>query len=205
MSVIGMMFLALALRRRRSTRAAQKLQLDANEGSVDDPGAYLAVPTPKQEHREALGKTGDTRAVEPLISALHDKDSRVRYGAVNALERIGDTRAVEPLSSVALQDDDWNVRYCAVVALERIDDTHAIGLFTDALHDQTRDVRLRAVEALLEFGDARAIKPLSGALHDSDKDVRESAAEALKALSALAAVPRHKQKQRRRTSRSSLP
>jgi HEAT repeat protein len=39
---------------------------------------------------EALGKIGDTRAVEPLIAALKDEDERVRRVAAEALEQIGE-------------------------------------------------------------------------------------------------------------------
>jgi HEAT repeat protein len=37
----------------------------------------------------ALGKIGDSRAVEPLIAALKDENSRVRQYAAEALRKIG--------------------------------------------------------------------------------------------------------------------
>ena len=37
----------------------------------------------------ALGRIGDTRAVEPLIKALEDEDSGVRWTAAVALGKIG--------------------------------------------------------------------------------------------------------------------
>ena len=45
---------------------------------------------------ESLVKIGEP-AVEPLINALKDKDSFVRWKATGALVKIGDERAVEPL------------------------------------------------------------------------------------------------------------
>jgi HEAT repeat protein len=38
---------------------------------------------------EALGKIGDSHAVEPLIAALKDEDSAVRWYSTKALEKLG--------------------------------------------------------------------------------------------------------------------
>jgi HEAT repeat protein len=46
---------------------------------------------------EALGRMGDSGAVDPLIEALWDDDSRVRLKAAWALGMIGDPRAIVPL------------------------------------------------------------------------------------------------------------
>lgn len=46
---------------------------------------------------EALGRIGDSAAVEELIGALWDDDDRVRLKAAWALGRIGDPRAIPPL------------------------------------------------------------------------------------------------------------
>ena len=46
---------------------------------------------------EALGRMGDSDAVEPLIDTLWDDDSRVRLKAAWALGQIGDSRAIPPL------------------------------------------------------------------------------------------------------------
>jgi hypothetical protein len=65
---------------------------------------------------EALGKIGDSRAVEPLIAALKDWDQDVRYAAVEALGKIGDSRAVGPFIA-ALNDKDWDMRKSAANGL----------------------------------------------------------------------------------------
>jgi len=46
---------------------------------------------------EALGELKDSRAVEPLLQALRDEDSGVRWSASAALGELKDTRAVDPL------------------------------------------------------------------------------------------------------------
>jgi hypothetical protein len=63
-------------------------------------------------------------AMEPLIAALKDKDSKdsdVRQAAAEALGEIKDPRAVEPLIA-ALKDAKWRVRYAAAYALGEIGD-----------------------------------------------------------------------------------
>jgi len=66
-----------------------------------------------------LGLMGEP-AVEPLIQALNDEDSRVRVRAAEALGRIGDKRAVGPLTD-ALNDEDEMVRTFAKIGLESIE------------------------------------------------------------------------------------
>ena len=67
----------------------------------------------------ALGEINDTRAVDPLIQALNDDDSGVRWNSAYALGTIGDVRAVQPLIR-ALKDNDSIVRGFAGIALEKI-------------------------------------------------------------------------------------
>ena len=50
----------------------------------------------KSSAADALGKTGDARAVEPLIALLSDEDSIVQDSAARALGKIGEP-AIEPL------------------------------------------------------------------------------------------------------------
>lgn len=58
----------------------------------------------------ALGKIGDTRAVDPLIEALNNKKPGVRFGAAEALGEIGDTRAVGPLTVASRDRIPWSER-----------------------------------------------------------------------------------------------
>lgn len=99
----------------------------------------------------ALGKMGDKRTVEPLIEALRDSFSDVRYHAAGALGEIGDSRAVEPLIE-ALGDEDYEVRGNAALALGKIEDKRAVEPFIKVLKDKDRGVRMRATEALDQLG-----------------------------------------------------
>jgi HEAT repeat protein len=156
----------------------------------------------------ALGQVSDTGAVESLITALNDKDSKVGKAAVSALGQIGDTRAVEALLIIAVRHKDWRVGEAAVSALSQIGDTRAvealliiavkaillkeqatkalvqigmpaIGRLSLALKDKDADVRQVAAKVLGEIGNTRAVEPLIFALKDSDSAVRIVAIQSL--------------------------
>lgn len=59
---------------------------------------------------DALGKTGSSIAVGPLVSALDDRVFAIREHAITALGNIGDERAVEPLIKKLKSDDDFYIR-----------------------------------------------------------------------------------------------
>ena len=67
-----------------------------------------------------LGRTNDTRAVEPLIAALSDMDFRVRANAADSLAYLADKRAVEPLKRVKDDDEVDMVKRVAKESLERL-------------------------------------------------------------------------------------
>jgi len=106
---------------------------------------------------EALRRIRDTRAIEPLVSALQDKEGSVRQAAAGALGEIRDVQAVEPLSRV-LNDThtESTVRQAAAKALGVIGGAQAIDALEGALKDLTApdhagpDVRRQAAWALVE-------------------------------------------------------
>ncbi len=72
----------------------------------------------------ALAAIGEP-AVEALIEALDNPNTRVRLGAANALGEIGDVRAVGPLIRL-LNDRSGHVRREAAKSLRRIGTPHAL-------------------------------------------------------------------------------
>lgn len=59
----------------------------------------------RQAAAAALGQIGDTRALKPLVGALHDQSSDVGQAAAEALGQIGDPRALPHLERVAREDE----------------------------------------------------------------------------------------------------
>ncbi len=92
--------------------------------------------------REALLQIGEP-AVERLIAALKDKNSRARWQAACVLGRIKTEKAIEPLIK-ALADADWMVRDEAAVALTKIDSEKVIEPLSDALKNKAGHVREQA-------------------------------------------------------------
>jgi hypothetical protein len=116
-----------------------------------------------------LGRIGDARAVEPLITALKDKDSACRRRAAGALGRIGDARAVEPLIAV-LKGKNAKVRGNASDALVRIGAPAVEPLLGIALKkDEYPNIRGAASIALRSLGDTRAVNALNAAIKDVDR------------------------------------
>lgn len=153
---------------------------------------------------EALGKIGDRRAVEPLITVLTGIYEYEHYDSVvRALGEIGDARAVLPLveaiestnpNTQFLSDhSDWGMRSTytknrfietAVEALSKIDDPKSIEpliLVFERYKGKYRPFLQEAlIHAMSNTGDSRAIDILSAAL--DEKHLHESASEALEKL-----------------------
>lgn len=92
-----------------------------------------------------------TLAVEPLITALKDRDAQVRRFAAEALGKIGDARALAPLIA-ASRDQEKFIRKVAAAALKNIENTCGVEPFIAALHDTASDVRQTAAETLDRLG-----------------------------------------------------
>ena len=143
----------------------------------------------------ALARIGKP-AIERLIQALKDKNSRVRQYAAESLGEIGDARAFESLIQ-ALKDEDVLVRRNAAKSLGEIGDARAVEFLIRALKDEEDCVRINAVDSLGVIGDARAATAVLQALKDSGSQVRKSAAAVLiKIVDAQAVEPLIKALQR---------
>ena len=59
---------------------------------------------------------GDERGVLPLIDALNDSSTTVKYVSAKSLGLLGDKRAVNPLIALLTSEDKW-VRLGAAQAL----------------------------------------------------------------------------------------
>jgi hypothetical protein len=148
----------------------------------------------------ALSRLNDTRAVEPLIVALHNDNKWIRREAAFNLGHLGDLRAVNPLISI-LNDESASVRVHTVQALGKLSDLSVVPPLLRALQDANWFVRVSAAQALGQIGDSRAIPRLIELLSDIEQGATEyerqhvfdAAAEALERIGtseALEAVAR---------------
>jgi HEAT repeat protein len=106
-----------------------------------------------------LGRTGDPRAIEPLIEALEDLYPAAREAAAEALEPFADRRAVKPLTKL-VTDKYFGARRKAVEVLGNIGDPRAVDAVIQALQDEDFAVRRNAVIALGKLGHIKAVVPL---------------------------------------------
>jgi HEAT repeat protein len=126
----------------------------------------------------ALSKIGDSRAVEALVVALKDADSKVRTAAVEALGRFGDAHAIDPLVRL-LSDSNWDVRAAVVEALGRFKERRVAEALLPVLKDNDPDIRRLAAAALGKMGDPMAIEGLVLTLKDEQEPVRQAAEASL--------------------------
>ncbi|MHB1357828.1 MAG: HEAT repeat domain-containing protein, partial [Anaerolineae bacterium] len=75
---------------------------------------------------EALGKIGDARAVEPLITAFPDQDSDVQLSILNSLAHIGDARAV-PIFLAVLEERKYPAQIASHSQVSNARQLHNIG------------------------------------------------------------------------------
>jgi HEAT repeat protein len=178
--------------------------------------AYKKDDAIRRAAAEALGRLGDARAVEPLITALRAHWRASALAAAEALGRIGDLRAIGPLIGTlhsAHPEDMLRIAVDALVAfgqpaveplarrlrseiaeeawlaagaLARIGCPGVEALIA-ALRDQSPYARRAASEALGQAHDRRAVGPLIDVLREHDS-ASASAARALGALGDARAV-----------------
>lgn len=135
-----------------------------------------------------LGASGDIRAVEPLIEALHHEDSMMQYSASAALQKIG--APAVPAMIAHLNHDNPEFVAQLVETLGQIGDPRAVEPLCQLLSDQTPyKVRMAIVKALGEFNDPRAIEALIGVMKEKFSAERHLAMEPLVKIGKSALEP----------------
>lgn len=119
-----------------------------------------------------LGRIGDTRAVEPLITALQGTDHFYpREKISEALGNIGDERAVEPLINLFESITEEGFRRPPAEALGMIGNAQAIDFLLSVARNR-EDMKWRsAYFGLMKTDDARVVKILNDALDTADLEV----------------------------------
>lgn len=133
---------------------------------------------------DALGRLGDTAAVEPLIAALDEAESSpICSAAAKALGRIRDERAIAPLLA-RLRDgrEHDDARYRAAEAIGAIGTEHSREALLSALDEPDPGVWAPAADILGKLRDQRALEPILKRLGDTSGETRATAVRALHAL-----------------------
>ena len=128
----------------------------------------------------ALGEIGTTDALDAVVTALDDRDPRVRLRAVRTVVRKSEIAGVRPgaelrmptLLRVLRTDGDARVRVEAANALGDMRDTASVAGLTAALSDPEATVRREAAWALGRLGHPSAVDALIQSLCDADPEVR---------------------------------
>ncbi len=184
---------------------AREAKLRADAGSPTDPAAIDALTKKVQADKEILkmersqiplylllGRADLASAVysdilsgnpgDPVIyNTLHDKDPKIRTGAVQVLGLAAKPDAIDALAQ-ATKDSAQDVRRAAATALGSIKDPRTVDPLIAALKDSYWFVRSEAANALGQKHDPRAVKPLLDTVTDSDSSVESSAETALLSL-----------------------
>jgi len=125
---------------------------------------------------ESLGKIGDPRAVDSILSLKQDPAAIVREASVLAMGRLKPTatEGVVALLTQALQDPVESVRQAAVVAIGEIEPgTRLLQPVVGLLRSSDAGVRRTVVQALLQVDASQSIPALVTAGRDSDAEVRQ--------------------------------
>ncbi|MCX5964979.1 MAG: HEAT repeat domain-containing protein [Cyanobacteria bacterium] len=107
----------------------------------------LRNPDPAKRHKAIweLGRSGDSRAVQPMVDLLLDSDSRQRSLVLSALSEIS-SRTLKPMSralAISMQDENPDVRKNAIRDLTHIYDslTRISELLQNACEDPDQEVQ----------------------------------------------------------------
>ncbi len=108
----------------RRRRAVYKLGMLGGEDAlralmvaVEDSNEDLIV---RGRAAQMLGTMRDTRAVDPLITALDARGYQTPIHAAEALGRLGDSRAIKPLLNMLDTHDNEGARKAANKALDKL-------------------------------------------------------------------------------------
>ena len=126
-----------------------------------------------------MGVLRNRSSIRALLSALGDKEWRVREAAAFALGQIADPAAVESLTTAALSDKESEVRASAAFALGMLANEKTAEALSKALEDDESAVRSSAIVGLGLSQDEAAVDELVDLLDDASFDVRYDAAWAL--------------------------
>jgi HEAT repeat protein len=140
-------------------------------------GEYFTV---RSRAALALGKIGDPKAIQPLVSLLKDPEDEVRIAACLALGLFSDPSTFDEITTVLLDDVKIEVRQAAARALGNTQHPAALPYLMEALHDSfwwyEREYAVGDLLLAIENMGTAAVEPLIKSLQDKEGTVRKFAA-----------------------------
>jgi HEAT repeat protein len=101
---------------------------------------------------QALGASGDPRALKPLRAAARSPDAEIRAGALGALGVLGHPGAAQVVGE-ALDDSDWRVRLKAIECVRRVGLIEFFAQVMSCADDEVWWVRYRAGQTLMSLAE----------------------------------------------------
>ncbi len=127
---------------------------------------------------DALGASGSTRAIAPLVERLRDPRQEVRGAVVDALGKLGDAET-SALVAPLLSDTSLHVRVKAAGALLRLGDYSGLPILQELVASPSPAMRLDAAEALASRPDSAWLGLVTELARDPDPEIRAAAGRLL--------------------------
>ena len=129
-----------------------------------------------------LGKSGEERALEPLIAALNDEHYTVRGAAAIGIGQIGNVTSVETLLT-SLTDEEKYVRdEIRRVLTTLAHDEKSLPYLISTMKHPNPVIRLESLKLLKSLQNDSGIEVLIESLSDEDRGVKAFAIESIRAL-----------------------
>jgi HEAT repeat protein len=154
------------------------LAANGDSGAVQILIAQLGGDSNRMAVIEALGKSGNIVAVEPLTVQLGDQEPTVRGTAADALGNLGDPKAI-PFLKAMLADQSGFVRVNAAGALYKLGDDSGLNIINELASSSEPSSRIEAALALASRPDDRWLSLVRELTSVSDPEIRLASARLL--------------------------
>lgn len=128
---------------------------------------------------EALGNSGNQKAVDPLVASLKDRNPEVRAAAVTSLGKLGQRYDLIDRIKPTLSDPTAYVRVKAAAALYSLGDNSGLGILQELATSDAPVSRLMAVQGMASKPDAQWLEQVRQLTSASEPEVRVGAATLL--------------------------
>ena len=137
----------------------QSTQFTNVDEAIEFLSANLQPSNPTAAYPDAaqyLGRSGDGRALDPLVQALNEGNSYIRATAALGLGELGRREGVPYLMEAFLHDPGLYVRCDAALALGKLGSEESLSVFLERFLSEEFEVQKRIVLAISQIGSEKA-------------------------------------------------